>query len=77
MMTSQVLRALEGKGLVERSAHPTDARARALTVTPDGARLANDANSAVEAADRRFFGTLAGEQRAFAALLGRLSVSRG
>jgi DNA-binding MarR family transcriptional regulator len=76
MMTSQVLRALEAKGLVERSPHPTDARARALVVTPDGARLANAANAVVEEADRRFFGRLEGEQRAFAALLGRLSTSR-
>jgi DNA-binding MarR family transcriptional regulator len=77
MMTSQVLRALEAKGLVERSAHPTDARARALAVTAEGARLANAANAVVEAADGRFFGELEGQQAAFAALLGRLSASRG
>jgi DNA-binding MarR family transcriptional regulator len=76
MMTSQVLRVLEAKGLVERSPHPSDARARALTVTPEGARLANHANSVVEAADRRFFGELAGEQPTFTALLRRLAASR-
>ena len=33
MMTSQVLRALERKGLIERREHPTDGRARLLNVT--------------------------------------------
>ena len=37
MMTSQVLRALERKGLIERREHPTDGRARLLNVTPAGA----------------------------------------
>ena len=40
MMTSQVLRALERKGLIERREHPTDGRARLLHVTPAGAELA-------------------------------------
>src|SRR5690242_11685558 len=34
MMTSQVLRALEKRGLVERAPHPDDGRARALAPTP-------------------------------------------
>lgn len=50
MMTSQVLRALENKGLVERLAHPTDGRARTLT----GIVLVNRANAAVEDADRNY-----------------------
>ncbi|MGF6898753.1 DNA-binding MarR family transcriptional regulator, partial [Nocardia sp. GAS34] len=33
MMTSQVLRALEQKGLLERRDHPTDRRARSLVPT--------------------------------------------
>src|SRR6188472_709222 len=49
MMTSQVLRALEAKGLVERRPHPTDGRARLLTATDDGKKLANRAIVAVEA----------------------------
>ena len=56
MMTSQVLRALERKGLIERREHPTDGRARLLHVTPAGAELARRANTAVEAADQAFFG---------------------
>lgn len=72
MMTSQVLRALETKGLVCRSPHPVDARARALTVTPDGASLANAANTAVEDVDRTFFGPLTSERPVFTDMLRRL-----
>jgi DNA-binding MarR family transcriptional regulator len=56
MMTSQVLRALEGNGLVERRDHPVDKRAKALSVTPEGRALANRAVQAVEACDAAFFG---------------------
>lgn len=55
MTTSQVLRALEAKGLVERRPHPSDARARALAVTPQGLALANRTVVVVEAVDREFF----------------------
>ena len=60
MMTSQVLRALERRGFVERAAHPTDARARELDLTPAGATLAVQAIEVVEAADREFFAAVAG-----------------
>ena len=65
MMTSQVLRVLEQRSLVGRSAHPVDKRAVAIAVTDSGAALANSANAAVEACDRRFFGTLGARQTAF------------
>jgi DNA-binding MarR family transcriptional regulator len=55
MMTSQVLRTLEGKGLVARTPDPGDSRARRITVTPEGAALARDAVRVVEAADADFF----------------------
>ncbi len=77
MMTSQVLRALETKGLVRRSPHPTDARARALTVTPSGASLASAANTAVEAADRAFFGPLTDDRPLFTDMLRRLTRTTG
>jgi len=73
MMTSQVLRALETKGLIRRAAHPDDGRARALTVTPQGAALANAANAAVENADRTFFAPLANQRPHFTDLLQRLA----
>ncbi|WP_285116087.1 MarR family transcriptional regulator [Leifsonia sp. fls2-241-R2A-40a] len=55
MMTSQVLRALERAGLVERLPHPTDRRARVLRVTREGAEAARRATVDVEAADAAFF----------------------
>ena len=44
MMTSQVLRVLDTKGLVRREPNPTDGRARALTLTPERAAPADRAN---------------------------------
>ncbi|MBA3783890.1 MAG: winged helix-turn-helix transcriptional regulator [Nocardioides sp.] len=58
MMTSQVLRALESTGLVQRRPHPSDARARAVVATEKGVALANRAVGSVEAVDRDFFGPL-------------------
>lgn len=55
MMTSQVLRALELRGLVDRAPDPADARVRRLTVTETGRRLAEQAVAVVEAADDDFF----------------------
>jgi DNA-binding MarR family transcriptional regulator len=73
MMTSQVLRALEARGLVRRRALASDARARALQVTPAGAALANRAVAVVEAVDEEFFGPLGDRAAELAALLGRLA----
>jgi len=69
MMTSQVLRALENKGLVRRASHPTDGRALALTAARDGVALANSANVAVEPVDRTFFGRLKDDLPHFTGLL--------
>ena len=68
-MTSQVVRRLEAKGLLERAVDPGDTRARRLRLTPQGRRLARRAVAAVEEADARFFGPEAG---ATTALLQRL-----
>ncbi|MGW4126338.1 MarR family transcriptional regulator, partial [Nocardia sp. NPDC004711] len=58
MMTSQVLRTLEQKGLLERRDHPTDRRAKSLVPTESGAALVNRAIGAVETCDRDFFAPL-------------------
>src|SRR3954452_6841329 len=71
MMTSQVLRTLEAKGLVERRGDAGDRRARRVTATADGAALARRAVAVVEAADERFFAALperAAFERGLAAL---------
>lgn len=70
MMTSQVLRALEAKGLVVRGAHPSDSRARCIGVTRRGAAMAKRAVSVVEATDADFFRTAGDEQALLHALRG-------
>lgn len=63
-MTSQVVRRLEAKGLLDRAVDPDDSRARRLRLTAQGQRLARRAITAVEEADARFFGTEAAEATA-------------
>ncbi|MFF4388181.1 MULTISPECIES: MarR family winged helix-turn-helix transcriptional regulator [unclassified Streptomyces] len=70
-MTSQVLRALERKGLVEREVDPADTRAKRLRVTDAGVELAPRAIAAVEQADAQFFRPVAVGDAV--ALLGRLA----
>ncbi|MFB7257180.1 MarR family winged helix-turn-helix transcriptional regulator [Streptomyces nojiriensis] len=70
-MTSQVLRALERKGLVEREVDPADTRAKRLRVTDAGAELAPRAIAVVEQADAQFFRPVAVGDAV--ALLGRLA----
>jgi DNA-binding MarR family transcriptional regulator len=72
MMTSQVLRALETAGLVDRRRHPTDRRARNVVVTSAGRELANRAIVAVESCDAQFFAALGADRAPFTVLLGRL-----
>lgn len=68
-MTSQVVRKLEAKGLIERAVDPADTRARHLRTTPAGARLARRAIATVEDVDARFFGA---ETKPATAVLQRL-----
>ena len=64
MMTSNVLRALESKKLIQRSPHPKDGRAVALTPTSAGINLVRKANHDVESADETYFAALDEPQRA-------------
>ena len=73
MMTSQVLRALEAEGLVERHADPADARIKRLTVTAAGRAAAGAGLAAVDQLDREFFGP-AGDR---GALVGQLLALAG
>jgi len=54
-MTSQVVRKLEAKGLIERETDREDTRARRLRITPEGTKLALRAIEQVERADAAFF----------------------
>lgn len=75
MMTSQVLRTLEGRDLVHRPPHPTDRRARAVAATDAGRELVNRAVVAVEACDSAFFAGLGAALPAFAEALRTLRQS--
>lgn len=55
VMTSEVLRTLELRGLVIRTAHPTDRRAKSVTVTEAGGRLADRAARLVDVIEMQFF----------------------
>jgi MarR family transcriptional regulator, organic hydroperoxide resistance regulator len=55
MMTSQVIRTLETKGLVQRERGISDPRAFSLSLTEKGRGLAREALKIVEQVDGRFF----------------------
>jgi len=66
VMTSEVLRTLERKGLVQRGPHPTDARARRISLTAAGRFTVRRAVPLVEAVDETFFAQPGGPLRALA-----------
>lgn len=55
VMTSEVLRTLESRGLITRGPHPTDGRARAIAPTEAGGALADRAARLVAVVESRFF----------------------
>ncbi|HWI22715.1 MAG TPA: MarR family transcriptional regulator [Baekduia sp.] len=55
MMTSQVLSTLEKRAYITRERDPDDKRIRRVSVTPEGAALAERALVVVAAADEEFF----------------------
>lgn len=70
MMTSQVMRALESRGLVERAKHPRDTRALVLSITKEGRELVKKAIPVVEQVDHEFFSRIStGEQDSLVAML--------
>lgn len=72
MMTSQLLRTLELRGLVARVPHPSDRRARAVSGTAKGRALADEAIVVVKGCDAAFFAALGSEIGALTGLLRRL-----
>ena len=69
MMTSQVVRALERRGLIERTADDAgDGRVKRLTVTHTGRELAVRAVEVVETADAAFFDRVPHRDRLLAVL---------
>jgi DNA-binding MarR family transcriptional regulator len=72
MMTSQVLRKLEARGLLDRRPDPGDGRARRLELTADGSARTAAALADVEAADEAYFEALGDRRDAFLAALSAL-----
>jgi DNA-binding MarR family transcriptional regulator len=72
MMTSQVIRKLERRGLVDRRPDPVDGRARRLQLTSTGAALLAGALADVEATDDAYFITLEQSREEFLAALATL-----
>ncbi len=72
MMTSQVLRTLERRGLVTRTTDPADARVKRLGISSAGRGLAERAVAVVEAVDRAYFRP-AGDPEQVLAVLRRLA----
>jgi DNA-binding MarR family transcriptional regulator len=72
MMTSQVLRTLEEKGLLTRAVHPTDTRARVVSLTTEGREVARRAFTVVETVDAAFFAELGAQYATFLELMRQL-----
>lgn len=72
MMTSQVLRKLEARRLLERPQDVNDSRARQVRLTAVGRALIAGALADVEAADSEFFASLGDRQGAFVEALAAL-----
>jgi DNA-binding MarR family transcriptional regulator len=73
MMTSQVLRKLEARGLVTRAVDDRDTRARRLRLTEAGERVLAGALADVEAADAAVFATVGADRAAFVRALAALA----
>ena len=58
MMVSKVLRTLEEKQFISRHEHPTDTRAKVIKLSTVGAKVLQEALTAVENADIAFFSVL-------------------
>jgi DNA-binding MarR family transcriptional regulator len=69
MMVSEVVRTLAGKGLLERTPHPRDSRAKSLRITAAGQELVQRAIDVVEAVDHGFFAALGSRQPELTAAL--------
>jgi len=73
MTTSQIVRTLEGAGLMRRPEHPDDPRARSIVVTDAGRAKVRKAIVAVERADAEFFAPVSKRNDALLDLLRALS----
>ncbi|KPA91247.1 MarR family winged helix-turn-helix transcriptional regulator [Pseudomonas sp. RHF3.3-3] len=76
MTTSQVVRTLLANGLFVREIHPTDTRAKIISVSEAGRDIAQKAIVVVEEVDRRFFAALGEQQSSLVGLFQTLLEKR-
>jgi DNA-binding MarR family transcriptional regulator len=76
MMTSQVIRKLEARGLLERALDPADSRARQVGLTAAGRAVVTTALADVEATDDAYFASLGDRRPAFVDALRALDAAR-
>jgi DNA-binding MarR family transcriptional regulator len=74
MMTSQVVRKLAARQLLDRRADPVDSRARRLRLTTAGSALLTSALADVEATDTGYFAGLGQRREEFLAALATLAI---
>lgn len=72
-MTSQVIRTLEQHGLLQRNPHPSDARARSLALTGEGAEQVRVAREHLRPAKEEMFRCLGDDLPQFTSLLARVA----
>ncbi len=73
MTTSQVLRGLESRELVLRTAHPEDRRAHRVTVTANGRAVVKKATPKVDKADTEFFAAAGGDKARVLSALAKIA----
>jgi DNA-binding MarR family transcriptional regulator len=76
MMTSQIVRALAARGLIERRDDPSDSRAWRLALTARGERLFQDAVARVRDVDARTFAHIKSKRRFIEELAGVATAAR-
>lgn len=76
MMTSQVIRTLEGRGLIRREVNSSDARARAVLMTKKGEACAAESVPVLAAVDEQYFRLIGSHRAEFAGALAALSGAR-
>ncbi len=72
MMVSEVLRALEKKGYIDRQEHPVDRRARSLVITDKGRETIDVALKEAIRFDEEFFAAVGEDMDTFIKILKRL-----
>jgi DNA-binding MarR family transcriptional regulator len=72
MSVSQIIRGLEEKGFLTRTANPKDTRANAVRLLEKGQKAIKQALPIVEKIDEVFFGVLADDEKVFRDFLRKL-----